>query len=1023
MSDPMDFDWKNGSLNHPGPLMRSLERVVETRIDMLELEKAEEIQEDCAFCRSLDCDIIFALAFTFVIACLLVLIMVFWLRGVLQYEDYTSKFKKKLKTDEKLFENIQCIYTYVAGQRQRVKLEFDEFQLAGTADNCDLEYVDIYSELKSPSDDLLSITPFRYCGTVSPHIRISLYNVLVLVFHSRVGKKRNERLRLSGRYQFISNSRYIPGRALPGELCSFIIDASTKRKGQIVSPTYPGTYPSNFHCTYLLRSDNLDDRIHVSFKDFDIYFGGEHCPYDMMTVYDGPTNHDPIIRKVCGLQQNLEAYSIGPTMFLEFNTTDPAKSDPRGYVIEYEFDNKLVNIKQLLDNQKGATHLRGSECDIRIQSNRETIHYIQSPNFPNIYPPNATCTYVIDGLQGDQNLEKVVLEFEIFAVYSKKRTGSSPTDETGIYECEEAYVGIAANENSVKSVLASNEESSYDVTLCERLKPGSDQMGPYSSSGPRMVLVFGSWDMESAPMDSEPPYGFRAKIEFKTDFGIPGEAVGDSNKCLFRFKNRRGSFNSPRYPANYPLDTNCTYFIQGQPGDQILLYFEQFALFEEKSTDECNDWLEIYDLIKDEKGDEQELLQAKHCWTIFPGPTISTFGSHEMKVVFSSDSFGTANGFKALYEIRRAFKESVPSKIDHSDSRHCGHLIQPNALKTSGFFYSPGYPVKYSKDLICDWEIQARSGHQILLKLVAMDVEGEITDKKVSCKDAIIRIHINYDDRTSDKNICGTNPEVMKPIVSNNETIRISFMTNPEKVNGLQGFNFSWTEVKLVQQDSECAGDDMYLCSYTRLCIHSRLKCDGDENCGGNDDTDEAHCNIAEKDADKKTVIIAAVFSIGIFGFIFMVFAYLFYSKYQRRKKKNLRKQRLQTNSNNLNGQPRQLRQRHPYRSQQPLGKNNHHKDDDEYDGYLPSPATSRFINHDAFGQLPPAVTVYPSSSKDRTSRSDSKSNSAPSQSTIINTTVTPLSPTIPPTVEEHSPSPEDKNWPPPKSGQYTFYG
>lgn len=89
MSDPMDFDWKNGSSTNPNTLnkMRSLERVVETRIDMLELEKAEEIQEDCAFCRSLDCDIIFALAFTFVIACLLVLIMVFWLRGVLQYEE------------------------------------------------------------------------------------------------------------------------------------------------------------------------------------------------------------------------------------------------------------------------------------------------------------------------------------------------------------------------------------------------------------------------------------------------------------------------------------------------------------------------------------------------------------------------------------------------------------------------------------------------------------------------------------------------------------------------------------------------------------------------------------------------------------------------------------------------------------------------------------------------------------------------------------------------------------------------
>lgn len=66
--------------------MRTLERVVETRIDLLEWDSPAP-KEDCASCRALDCDIIFALLFTMVIACLLVLIMVFWLKGVLQYEE------------------------------------------------------------------------------------------------------------------------------------------------------------------------------------------------------------------------------------------------------------------------------------------------------------------------------------------------------------------------------------------------------------------------------------------------------------------------------------------------------------------------------------------------------------------------------------------------------------------------------------------------------------------------------------------------------------------------------------------------------------------------------------------------------------------------------------------------------------------------------------------------------------------------------------------------------------------------
>ncbi|KAK0424700.1 hypothetical protein QR680_008799 [Steinernema hermaphroditum] len=840
---------------------RSLERVVETRIEMLEREKGRseaEVQEDCAFCRSLDCDIIFALLFTIVIICLLVLIMVFWLKGVLQYEDSKQKghfsfpiFPKaptgvEPTTELNLNEpatNIQCIYTFVAGQKQRVKLEFDSFELAGTADNCELEYVDIYSELQNPSDDLLSAQlGGRYCGTVAPHVRISLHNVIVLIFHSRVGKRRAN-LSLRGRYHFISDARYNAGTLIGGDRCGFLIEPKKKRKGQILSPTYPGTYPSNFHCTYLLKG-NPGDRIRIYFRDFDIYFGGEHCPYDSMTIYDGPTNRSPIIRKVCGLQQRMEMFSFGSNMLIEFNTTNPAKSDPRGFVVEFEFSDQFVKVLDLLDGQKGVSHLRGSECDVRVESNRETTHYIQSPAYPNMYKTNTTCTYILDGLQGDQNLEMVILTFETFAVLSDPPSGvvltSSDYDEL---ECTQAFVGIATTEASMKAVMANNEESTYDATLCERFQPKAEQLGPYSSRGPRMVVIFGSGD----PIvdDGQKPHGFRAKVEFKTDFGIPGEAVGDSNKCQFRFRTERGFFNSPRYPANYPLDTNCTYFIQARPGKQIVLYFEQFALHgDEKGKYDCNDWLEIFDVFTQKDGTETLKLHAKHCAGTFPGPTVSTFGSHEMRVVFSSDSSGTANGFKAFYEVRNAFKEDIPSK-EGLEPRHCGHRIVAHSDFVTGSVVSPGYPIKYNKDVICDWEVVSRPGHQILLRMVGMDIEGEMTSSHVSCQNAVVRVDkdLQNADRTDVLELCGTDASRVRPIISTNSSVRISFFTSPDKVNGLKGFNFTWTEVRIVEHESECSGEDLYLCTYTKLCISARLRCNGEINCGEHDDTDEAHCS------------------------------------------------------------------------------------------------------------------------------------------------------------------------------------
>lgn len=43
--------------------------------------------------------------------------------------------KKNNRTNQvKIKSKFQCIYTFIAGPRQRVKLNFDQFQLASTAE-------------------------------------------------------------------------------------------------------------------------------------------------------------------------------------------------------------------------------------------------------------------------------------------------------------------------------------------------------------------------------------------------------------------------------------------------------------------------------------------------------------------------------------------------------------------------------------------------------------------------------------------------------------------------------------------------------------------------------------------------------------------------------------------------------------------------------------------------------------------------------------------------------------------------
>ncbi len=59
--------------------MRTLDRIVQLKLeDLTETADAEE----CATCRALDCDVLFAIFMTVIILLLLVIVVVYWLKGL-----------------------------------------------------------------------------------------------------------------------------------------------------------------------------------------------------------------------------------------------------------------------------------------------------------------------------------------------------------------------------------------------------------------------------------------------------------------------------------------------------------------------------------------------------------------------------------------------------------------------------------------------------------------------------------------------------------------------------------------------------------------------------------------------------------------------------------------------------------------------------------------------------------------------------------------------------------------------------
>jgi hypothetical protein len=73
---------------------------------------------------------------------------------------------------------------------------------------------------------------------------------------------------------------------------------------------------------------------------------------------------------------------------------------------------------------------------------------------------------------------------------------------------------------------------------------------------------------------------FQAKYSFETEYKIPGTAAPDGT-CSFTYRStskKKGEFNSPLYPSNYPSEKNCSYVFLGTPNEQVTIVFDHFKV-------------------------------------------------------------------------------------------------------------------------------------------------------------------------------------------------------------------------------------------------------------------------------------------------------------------------------------------------------------------------------------------------------------------------------------------------------------
>ncbi|BES92181.1 CUB domain [Nesidiocoris tenuis] len=697
----------------------------------------------------------------------------------------------------------QCVYTFLAAPNQRAELIFTNFDLRGTPPECSHEYLDIYSEVQTPEASELINSPFggRFCGPIRPRPRISLYRVIALSFYT--DKNYTTPDLFEGRFQFINDSEYQIGTPAPHSPCSYVIHAGQKKQGNIVSPTYPGTYPKDLTCTYLLLGTS-GQRVRLEFRDFDLFFGGPHCPFDVVKVYDGGTNESAVIGTYCGQQRNLVLYSSESTMFIVFETLQrTATTQNRGFKGIFEFSESFVKLDFIAKND--GEHIRGSECDQKILSKKESSGFVFSPNYPFPYIPKIVCRYFIYGMQDSQHLERVRLDFLKFDI---------PKGEKG--DCTDGYLKLY-----LKGQEATDSYEKFDHELCgEESRPTQ-----VVSDGPRLVMVFSSGELQGR--------GFKAKYTFETEYRIPGTASPDGS-CTFTYRSqsrKKGEFNSPRYPSNYPSTTNCTYVFIATPNEQVSIVFDHFKV----RADSVNttggaygslicqeDWLEMYNLYRD----GTEKLTGRYCSMTAPGPLDSNRGAVGLKVVLHTDKEAVYSGFKARYsfEVAKSIFGDCGSNVSSSNY---GVIISPNfPLNYEG-------PTKGAASKTCNWFINVRPNHRILLNFEHFAVEGDPSTR--GCPAAVVRLWYTVEGPPLE--LCGEKKPTDKwQYMSESNYIRLSFISADKSV-GAKGFKAVWTEV--AESSENC---DEFRCAVSSFCIADKLRCNRVANCGADDASDELNC-------------------------------------------------------------------------------------------------------------------------------------------------------------------------------------
>ncbi|XP_063636066.1 cubilin-like [Cydia splendana] len=443
--------------------------------------------------------------------------------------------------------NRDCYWHLQTNLNKRIQLHFYELDIEAHS-NCSFDHITIYDG-EHLNDPLIA----QYCNSTLPAPVQSAGSDILIHFHSDAYGAGNG-------FQI----SYAPTEGIPG--CGGLY---TTDRGEIVSPSFNGAYLHNLLCDYKIQTAP-ETKIRITFVSFALE-RSLRCKYDYLKIYDGPSPDSRLYGKFCGNTYPKTSFiSSSNSVFIKFQTDYNIAS--AGFKITYE-----------------------SICQHTIIGDSGVI---KSPGYPNNYPANRVCEYVIHTVPG----KAIQLTFQDFDL-----------EDNRYYNCRYDNVEI-------------HDGPDVNATSIGRFCGGLEHIPPTKTSTHNFMYIRFSSDMSLSGT------GFYANY------------TTIDTKCGGIYRDNTGLINYPKsINEQYENRQTCTWMLIAPEGYLVKLTWNRFDL---EDMDDCDsDYLEITEI---NDNNENDVLQ-RYCGTTLPPALTST--TNRLMLRFHSDASIRSTGFSVLYSF------------------------------------------------------------------------------------------------------------------------------------------------------------------------------------------------------------------------------------------------------------------------------------------------------------------------------------------------------------------------------------